>query len=126
MNIAARRQRAAARARRACGGLGGCAAPGLAGSAAPQQPLSGSGMGVGGGGAAGVSEADLARVEELQQLVDRQALQLRRRNDELLDLQRNHEAFREKFVLFREGMRSKSEEADARFRHLAPQLHPKC
>ena len=96
------------------------------GSAAPQQPLSGSGMGVGGGGAAGVSEADLARVEELQQLVDRQALQLRRRNDELLDLQRNHEAFREKFVLFREGMRSKTEEADARFRHLAPQLHPKC
>ena len=31
-----------------------------------------------------------------------QALQLRRRNEELLDLQRNHEAFREKFVLFRE------------------------
>ena len=94
------------------------------GSAAPQQPLSGSGMGVGGGGAAGVSEADLARVEELQQLVDRQALQLRRRNDELLDLQRNHEAFREKFVLFREGMRSKTEEADARCRHLAPHLNP--
>ena len=78
----------------------------------PSQPSSGTGIGLGGeGGGDG-----RAKVEHLQGLVDKQALQLRRRNEELLDLQRNHEAFREKFVLFREGMRSKTDESDSRFR----------
>jgi len=63
-----------------------------------------------------------AKVEELQALVDRQSGDLRRRNEELLDLQRNHEAFREKFILFREGMRSKTDESDARFRKLESEL----
>eukprot|EP00286_Rhodomonas_abbreviata_P028126 CAMPEP_0181312852 /NCGR_PEP_ID=MMETSP1101-20121128/13925_1 /TAXON_ID=46948 /ORGANISM="Rhodomonas abbreviata, Strain Caron Lab Isolate" /LENGTH=768 /DNA_ID=CAMNT_0023419745 /DNA_START=402 /DNA_END=2705 /DNA_ORIENTATION=- len=62
------------------------------------------------------------KVDELQGLVDRQAGDLRRRNEELLDLQRNHEAFREKFILFREGMRSKTDESDARFRKLEAEL----
>jgi hypothetical protein len=78
----------------------------------PSQPGSGSGIGLASeGGGDG-----RAKVEHLQGLVDKQALQLRRRNEELLDLQRNHEAFREKFVLFREGMRSKTDESDSRFR----------
>lgn len=62
------------------------------------------------------------RIDELQTLVDRQNGDLQRRNDELLDLQRNHEAFREKFILFREGMRSKTDESDARFRKLEAEL----
>jgi len=62
------------------------------------------------------------RVDELQALADKQAQDLRRRNDELLDLQRNHEAFREKFILFREGMRTKNDETDAKFRSLQAEL----
>lgn len=76
--------------------------------ALPTQPGSSSGL--------TTEEDGRAKVEYLQGLVDKQALQLRRRNEELLDLQRNHEAFREKFVLFREGMRSKTDESDGRFR----------
>lgn len=63
-----------------------------------------------------------AKIDELQGIADRQAADLRRRNEELLDLQRNHEAFREKFILFREGMRSKTDESDARFRKLEAEL----
>ena len=63
-----------------------------------------------------------AKIEELQGIADRQAADLRRRNEELLDLQRNHEAFREKFILFREGMRSKTDESDSRFRKLEAEL----
>lgn len=63
-----------------------------------------------------------SKVDELQAIADRQAADLRRRNEELLDLQRNHEAFREKFILFREGMRSKTDESDARFRTLEAEL----
>lgn len=63
-----------------------------------------------------------SRNEELQALADKQAQDLRRRNDELLDLQRNHEAFREKFILFREGMRTKNDETDARFKQLQEEL----
>jgi len=84
---------------------------------APSQPNSNSGVPLSSGG-----EDERGKVEHLQGLVDKQALQLRRRNEELLDLQRNHEAFREKFVLFREGMRSKTDESDGRFRKLEADL----
>jgi len=63
-----------------------------------------------------------AQADELQGVVDRQTLEIRRRNEELLELQRNHEAFREKFILFREGVRSKTDETDARCRKLEAQL----
>jgi len=62
------------------------------------------------------------QAEELQGVVDRQALEIRRRNEELLELQRNHEAFREKFILFREGIRTKTDETDAKYRKLELQL----
>ncbi|EKX35429.1 hypothetical protein GUITHDRAFT_118346 [Guillardia theta CCMP2712] len=48
-----------------------------------------------------------AQADELQGVVDRQTLEIRRRymlNEELLELQRNHEAFREKFILFRDEL----------------------
>ena len=64
-----------------------------------------------------------SRNEELLTLADKQAQDLRRRNEELLDLQRNHEAFREKFILFREGMRTKNEETDEKFRSLQDELN---
>ena len=67
-------------------------------------------------------KADLHHVYDFFIVFFYQTADLQRRNEELLDLQRNHEAFREKFILFREGMRSKTDESDARFRKLEAEL----
>mmetsp|Transcript_36111 Transcript_36111/g.112825 ORF Transcript_36111/g.112825 Transcript_36111/m.112825 type:complete len:770 (-) Transcript_36111:145-2454(-) len=62
------------------------------------------------------------KVDELKSKVDVQAEEIIRRNEELIDLQRNHEAFREKFILFREGMRSKTDESDSRIQQMEEEL----
>uniref|UniRef100_A0A7S0E1G1 Uncharacterized protein n=1 Tax=Hanusia phi TaxID=3032 RepID=A0A7S0E1G1_9CRYP len=62
------------------------------------------------------------KVEELKSKVDIQAEEIVRRNEELIDLQRNHEAFREKFILFREGMRTKTDESDSRIQQMEESL----
>ena len=65
--------------------INGTRRPPPAGQAPPSQPGSQTRMHLPGG-----NDDDRAKIELLQGVVDKQALQLKTRNDELLDLQRNH------------------------------------